>query len=97
MHKEVLQFILLSDRKIVSMCKISDINFSGGNIVVWTDSNYRNKGFGKQVLAEAVKWCINNKIIPIYWVDSQNTASINLADSLGFKTKSEEIVVSVKL
>jgi RimJ/RimL family protein N-acetyltransferase len=97
---EVLEgrkFVVLEDKKIISACKISDIDFSGGNIAVWTDSNYRNKGFGKQVVAEAVKWCINNRILPIYWVDSENTASSSLAKSLGFEVRSEEIVVSVTL
>lgn len=97
---EVLEdrkFVVLENKKIISACKISDIDFGGGNIAVWTDSNYRNKGFGKQVVAEAVKWCINNKILPIYWVDSENTASASLAKSLGFEVRSEEIVVSVTL
>lgn len=94
---EVLEgrkFVVLEGNKITSACKISDIDFGGGNIAVWTESDCRNKGLGKQVVAEAVKWCFNNNILPIYWVDSENIASIGLARSLGFKIKSEEIVVS---
>ncbi|WIV11539.1 GNAT family N-acetyltransferase [Proteiniborus sp. MB09-C3] len=91
------KFVVLEGKKIVSACKISDIDFGGGNIAVWTDSNYRNKGFGKAVVSEAVKWCINNNILPIYWVDSENTASINLAKNLGFEIRAKEIVVSIKL
>ncbi|MBU5313792.1 GNAT family N-acetyltransferase [Tissierella carlieri] len=91
------KFVVLEDKKIVSACKISDIDFCGGNIAVWTDLNYRNKGFGKQVVAEAVKWCINNNILPVYWVDFENTASISLSNSLGFEIRSEEIVVSITL
>ncbi len=97
---EILQgrkFVVLEGKKIVSACKVSDVDFGGGNIAVWTDLNYRNKGFGKAVVTEAAKWCINNNILPIYWVDSENTASINLAKSLGFEVRSQEIVISITL
>ena len=91
------KFVVLDGKKVVSACKISDIDFGGGNIAVWTDSDYRNKGFGKEVVTEAVKWCIYNSILPIYWVDAENTASISLAKSLGFEVKSQEIVASITL
>lgn len=35
--------------------------------------------------------------MPIYWVDAKNTYSVALAKSLGFKVKSEEIVVGTYL
>ncbi|WP_396276644.1 hypothetical protein [Haloimpatiens lingqiaonensis] len=38
----------------------------------------------------ALKWCYENDIMPIYWVDTKNTYSVALAKSLGFKVKSEE-------
>jgi predicted GNAT family acetyltransferase len=88
------QYVILSKNKIVSYCKISDICYGGGNIVVYTNENYRNLGYGKQVLQATINWCIANNILPVYWVWDKNLASIALAKSLGFQIKSEEIVVA---
>lgn len=95
--QEGRRFIMLDGKKIAATSIITDIDFLGANIAVYTEPDYRNKGFGKQVVGEAVKWCFKNSYIPIYLVDSQNIASINLAKSLGFEIKSEEIVVSITL
>ncbi|WP_202708826.1 GNAT family N-acetyltransferase [Sporosalibacterium faouarense] len=88
------QYTILDDGKITCWCKVSDIDFDGGNLAVWTSPKYRRRGYGKQVTLDAVKWCFRNNVIPIYWVDSTNVASINLAKGIGFKVMSEEIVVS---
>jgi len=87
------QYVILENDKIVSYCKVSDIDYNGGNLTIYTDPRYRNKGYGKLVTIGAVKWCYENNILPIYWVDEKNTSSISLAKALGFKVKSEEIVV----
>jgi len=95
--EEGRQYVILHNEKIVSYCKISDIDYCGGNLTVWTAPEYRNKGYGKKVVKEAVKWCFENGIVPIYWVDSTNIASLNLSKSLGFKIYIEELVVSTTL
>jgi RimJ/RimL family protein N-acetyltransferase len=87
------QYVILEGNKIVSYCKISDIVFGGANLVVYTDENYRNKGFGKAVVIEAIHWCSKHQVSPIYWVDHNNLSSIALAKSLGFHIMAEEIVV----
>lgn len=87
------QYVILDDKKIASYCKVSNIDYNGGNLTVYTNEKYRNKGYGKLVSIGAIKWCIENGVVPIYWVDEKNEASIALAKSLGFKVMSEEIVV----
>ena len=87
------QYAILDNEKIVSYCKVSDIDYNGGNLTVFTDEKYRNRGYGKYVTVGAVKWCYDNGVIPIYWVDEENKNSIKLSKSLGFKIKSKEIVI----
>lgn len=87
------QYVILQDHKIVSYCKISDINYCGGNLVVYTSDKCRCKGYGKAVVTEAIKWCKENEVIPVYWVDQNNMPSVALAKGLGLQMKAEEIVV----
>jgi L-amino acid N-acyltransferase YncA len=87
------QYVILDDNKIASYCKVSNIDYNGGNLTVYTNEKYRNKGYGKLVSIGAIRWCIENEVVPIYWVDEKNAASIALAKSLGFKVISEELVV----
>ena len=87
------QYVILEGNKIVSYCKVSNIDCNGGNLTVYTNEKYRNKGYGSLVSIGAIKWCIEDGVVPIYWVDEKNAASIALAKSLGFKVMSEEIVV----
>lgn len=87
------QYVILDDNKIASYCKVSNIDYNGGNLTVYTNEKYRNKRYGKLVSIGAIRWCIENEVVPIYWVDEKNAASIALAKSLGFKIMSEEIVV----
>lgn len=94
--KEVIegrQYVILDENKIVSYCKISNVDFGGGNIVVYTNEKYRKRGYGRLVTIGVLRWCYENNIIPIYWVDEKNIYSIKLAESLGFKIKSKEIVI----
>jgi RimJ/RimL family protein N-acetyltransferase len=90
-------FVCFQDGQILSYAEISDIDYQGANVVVETKSNYRNQGLGKAVVSRAIEWCRNNALIPIYWVEERNAASISLAISLGFKLESTEIVVSVTI
>jgi len=89
-------FVIIDKDQIASFAYISDIQAGGGNIVVMTKPNFRQKGYGKALVYTATNWCFKNKLIPIYLVSQSNQASINLAKSLGFETMVEEIVVTVK-
>ena len=85
---------IIKDNKIVSMGYISNINYGMGNIVIQTIEEYQNRGYGKMVVEKISQEALKNSILPIYWVENKNIASIKLAESLGFKKVVDEIVVS---
>lgn len=87
-------FVHIQDGKIVARAYISDLDFNGGNIAVWTDPDYRRKGYGRAVTAQAVRWCLEHKVLPVYLVEKENFPSLKTARSLGFETMFEEIIVS---
>lgn len=97
-RKRIIQdgcfFIIFENNEIASRAIISDIDFNGANIVVVTHPKYRQRGYGKAVVAKTVEWCFKNNKIPIYWVASSNIPSIRLAERLGFQVKSKEIVIT---
>lgn len=86
------KYVFRDKQKIVSYCKISNIDYNFGNIVVWTDENFRRKGYAKELLFKSISRCNEEGIEPVYLVNCQNTASIDLAKSVGFKTVQNEIV-----
>jgi len=88
-------FVIIDEDQIVSFSYISDIQAGGTNIVVSTNPKFRKKGYGKAVVHAATNWCFKNNLIPIYLVIQSNLASVNLAQSLGYKTMVEEIVVTI--
>ena len=95
--KEGRKFVIIKEDRIVSSAKISDVDFSGGNIVVYTDFQYRKLGHGKQVVKKSIDWCLEKHILPIYLVDIENRPSVSLAESLGFEIMSKEVIVSITL
>lgn len=88
------RFRALYNNQIVSYCKISDIHFGFGNIVVRTDENYRNKGIAKSLLIMLINKCKELDIETIYLVDSRNMNSIKLAQSVGYEILSTEIIIN---
>lgn len=91
---EQRQFVILKDNSIASTAFISDIYNSGCNIVVYTEPNYRHKGYGKEVVKACINWCNKNNLLPIYLVEEDNLSSIKLVKSLGFALKSHEWIIS---
>lgn len=87
-------FCVIENGTIVSSSFISDIDHRGANIVVSTLPESRNKGYGKAVVRHATEWCFLHGYRPIYFVDPNNIPSVRLAESLGFKNMSREIIVS---
>lgn len=92
-HKYVAKF----NGNIISYCKISDIYFGFGNIVVFTNENYRNQGLATTLLNLLLIKCEEKNIFPLYMVDSKNIASIHLAKKLGFSIMSQEVIISKEL
>lgn len=84
---------IIDDEKFVSIGFVSNIDENGANIVIETKEKYRRKGYGKAIVEKISRDLIRDNIVPIYWVNKENIASINLAKSLGFVKIADEIVV----
>lgn len=91
------QCVILDGENIVSWAKISDIDFDGANIAVWTSADKRKFGYGKEVVMRLSHWCQKNNFVPIYLVDVENLASLNLAKSLGFQVLKEEVILRTEV
>ena len=87
-------FAIVGDGELLSESSITDVECGGGNIAVSTTDAHRRKGYGKAVVHRAATWCFRNGVVPVYWVNTENTASTALAKSLGFTVMNDEIVVT---
>lgn len=85
--------VILDNDNIVSYAKISDINNTGANIVIFTEKMYRNKGYATNLLSFITNYCIENKLLPIFLVDKKNKASIKVAKNIDYKIMNEEIII----
>ena len=85
------KYVIRDRDRIVSYCKISNIDFDYGNLVIWTDEKYRRKGFAREVLIATILKCKEDGIEPLYLVNSKNTASLELAKTVGFVIAQTEI------
>ena len=81
------------ENKLASLGYISNIFFNAGNIVIQTIDDYRKCGYGKKIVEKISRDCLQDAILPIYWVNDKNIPSINLAESLGFRKMATELVV----
>lgn len=93
-YKDKVSYVYVEDNKIVSMAFVSNIDYCGCNIVVETKKEYRNLGYGKDVVATITNEILKRNLIPIYLVNRENKYSYKLAKSLGYEILSEEIIVS---
>lgn len=91
------QFVIIVDNQIAATAYISDVQAKGCNIVVYTDPKYRKMGYGKNVVAECINWSLQNEMTPVYLVEESNVPSISLAESLGMKCESKELIVTDRL
>lgn len=89
-------YIVPNDNKIASMAFTSDIYNKGANIVVSTNEEYRRKGYGKMAVASLTNSILEKDLLPIYFVNVNNDASINLAKSLEYENMVLEIVVCTR-
>ena len=91
---EMRKYVAKSEEKTIGYCKVSDIDFGFGNIVVYIDENYRRQGLGSTLLNMMIQKCLELNISPVYVVDSSNNSSINLAAKFGFSIASMEVIIS---
>lgn len=89
-------YIVPKDNKIASMAFTSDIYMRGANIVVSTNEEYRKKGYGKTSVAFLTNSIIEKGLLPIYFVNLNNEASVKLAKSLGYVNMATEIVICTR-
>lgn len=89
-------YVVPNNNKIVSMAFTSDVYNKGANIVVTTNEDYRRKGYGKMAVALLTNSILEKDLLPIYFVNINNEASINLAKSLEYENMVQEIVVCIK-
>ncbi len=54
------------------------------DIAVRTHPDYRRQGYGRSVVASLVQYLLRQGRTPLYSVDTQNAASVDLAQSVGF-------------
>ena len=90
--REYMKYLIRDKGDIISYCKISDLLYGFGNIVVWTDEKFRRRGYARELLLRIIEVCKIEGIEPIYMVDCNNAASIELAHSVGFEIVQTEIV-----
>lgn len=89
-------YVVPNDNKIASMAFTSDIYDKGANIVVSTNEEHRRKGYGRTAVASLTNSILDKEFLPIYFVNVNNEASINLAKSLEYENKVLEIVVCTR-
>ena len=86
---------VVKDNKIVSSGFVSNIDYNGANIVIQTKEKYRKNGYGKSVVEKISRDLLKEHKIPIYWVNIENKASIQLAKKLDFEELAKELVVKL--
>ena len=87
---------ILENEEIASMGFVSNIDYNFANIVIQTKEKYQNKGYGKRIVKKISENLLDDEILPIYWVNTENKYSIKLAKSIGFNEETLEIVVREK-
>lgn len=97
-NKEALdsgvEHVIIKDNRIASRAFISDIYVNAGNIVVFTKDEYRNNGYGKEVVKGCIEWCFKKDILPIYLVEESNKPSLNIPLALNFIKQADEFIIS---
>jgi len=88
-------FVVMEDGTIAAQAFVSDIDWGGGNVAVFTAEKYRRKGYAAAVTARAAQWCFENDVLPIYWVQTNNEPSVRLSEGLGFVRQVEELAIRV--
>jgi RimJ/RimL family protein N-acetyltransferase len=89
-------YALERDRKLVSACVSTRENNFCGEAWVYTDEQYRRRGFAQQVVQAWAKELIRAGKVPFYSHKLENLASANLAKWLGLQPVFEELVLAYR-
>lgn len=93
LFEEKGQFVIRYNHTLASRAFVSDVYAGGGNIVVFTSKEYRGQGYGLEVVKACIDWCLHRDILPIYYVEQENSASIALAEKAGFTRQCQEWII----
>ena len=77
-------FTVMVDDKPVSTAFTSARHDDKLEIGIETLSNYQGKGLAYLACIKLVKYCLDNKLEPVWSCRLENTGSVNLANKLGF-------------
>lgn len=65
-----------------------------GEISVTTAAGYRRRGWGRSVVSAMVHYLLENGRVPLYAVSKDNEASMQLAESLGFRYRGGRLIMA---
>lgn len=100
--KEGLTFVYMKEQRkqcailqaeYIGYAKISDIYDGYGNIVVWVEENYRQRGIATILIHKLIQRCEEEGLIPMYLVKRENLASFRLAKKFGYEIVHREIIL----
>ena len=77
-------YCILHEDEFVSTCNAYHISKKHAEVDVWTNKNYRNKGYATIVVNAFVNRCKNKGLQAQWNADKGNVASIHLAKKCGF-------------
>lgn len=84
MPRFVVKQVVNGQRTAVAAAGLNWLSPRFGEIAVRTRPEYRQKGFGRGVVATLAEYLLAHGRVPLYAVNPSNAPSIYLAESLGF-------------
>jgi len=78
------RFVIHAGGKVAAEAGVNWRSPHFAEVYVWTRPGARGRGWGKAVLESCVSWAIRSGVRPLHVVAKYNTASIHLAESVGF-------------
>lgn len=89
MENDCASFGVINGDRILSMCTVDFIHrgseYFGEVLHIETESEFRGRGLGRDILYSATKYILDNGASAYYHVFDYNDASYNMAKSVGYK------------
>lgn len=83
--KKSFGFVALIEGKIIGCCYAAGVGFKKAEIDIFVDENYRKENLGYALGVAFINECIKIGLTPNWDCYSNNLASLELANKLGFK------------
>lgn len=78
------RFVIRSQERVVAESGTNWRSPHFAEVYVWVSPEARKRGWGKTVLNATIAWVVRSGLQPLYVVADDNTASIHLAEAMGF-------------